>query len=70
MARVCKLCAYVTGAAVLFVVLMSINPVKEQGFTPRPIVPPNPASEEDLRPRQDRDNPVIPKLPSFRGGYI
>ena len=67
MIKVCKVCAYVTGVAILFVVLMSINPVKEQGFTPRPIVPPNPVAEEDLRPHQDRNNPVIPKLPSFRG---
>ena len=43
MIKVCRVCAYITGAAVIFVALMASNPV------------------------QDRDNPVIPRLPSFRG---
>ena len=43
MIKVCKVCAYITGAAVIFVALMASNPV------------------------QDRDNPVIPRMPSFRG---
>ena len=43
MIKVCRVCAYITGAAVLFVALMASNPV------------------------QDRDNPVIPRMPSFRG---
>ena len=43
MIKVCKVCAYITGAAVLFVSLMGSNPV------------------------QNRDNPVIPRMPSFRG---
>ena len=43
MIKVCRVCAYITGAAVIFVALMASNPV------------------------QDRDNPVIPRMPSFRG---
>ena len=43
MIKVCKVCAYITGAAVIFVALMASNPV------------------------QNRDNPIIPRMPSFRG---
>jgi len=43
MIKVCRVCAYITGAAVIFVALMASNPV------------------------QDRDNPIIPRMPSFRG---
>ena len=43
MMKVCKVCAYITGAAVLFVALTASNPV------------------------QNRDNPIIPRMPSFRG---
>jgi len=43
MIRVCKLCAYVTGAAIILVMIMGSNPV------------------------QDRDNPIIPRMPSFKG---
>ena len=43
MIRVCKLCAYVTGAAIILVMIMGSNPV------------------------QDRDNPTIPRMPSFKG---
>ena len=43
MIKVCKVCAYATGAAIVLVMLMASKTV------------------------QDRDNPIIPKLPSFRG---
>ena len=67
MIKVCKVCAYVTGAAIVLVILMASKTVEEQGFTPRPKLPPNAEAAKDLRPHQDRDNPVIPKLPSFKG---
>ena len=64
MNRVCKVCVYITGAAILFVALMASSPVEEQGFTPRPKLPPNPGAVEKA---QDRDSPVIPRLGGFKG---
>jgi hypothetical protein len=64
MIRVCKVCAYVTGAAIILVMLMASKPVEEQGFTPRPKLPPNAGAVEKA---QDRDRPVIPRLSSFKG---
>jgi len=42
MIKICKVCAWITGAAIIGV-LMSSNPI------------------------QNRDNPIIPRMPSFRG---
>ena len=36
MIKVCKVCAYVTGAAVIFVLLMASNPVQDRD---RPVIP-------------------------------
>jgi len=64
MIKVCRVCAYVTGAAIVLVMLMSNNLVEEQGFTPRPKLPPNPGAVEKA---QDRDRPIIPRLGGFKG---
>jgi len=64
MIRMCKVCAYATGAAVIFVMLMASKTVEEQGFTSRPKLPPNAGATEKA---QDRDRPVIPRLGGFKG---
>jgi len=64
MIKVCRVCAYVTGAAIVLVMLMANNPVEEQGFTPRPKLPPNVGATEKA---QDADRPIIPRLGGFKG---
>ena len=64
MIKVCRVCAYVTGAAIVLVMLMASKPVEEQGFTPRPKLPPNAGATEKA---QDSDRPVIPRLGGFKG---
>ena len=64
MIKVCKVCAYATGAAIVLVMLMASKTVEEQGFTPRPKLPPNAGSTEKA---QDRDRPIIPRLGGFKG---
>ena len=64
MIKVCRVCAYVTGAAIVLVMLMASKPVEEQGFTPRPKLPPNAGATEKA---QDADRPIIPRLGGFKG---
>jgi hypothetical protein len=57
-----KTAGIVIGVGILVAVICGF--AYPQGFTPRPKLPP---SAEAVEKAQDRDNPVIPKLPSFKG---
>jgi len=52
------------GSATILIALMSLTSISEQGFTPRPKLPPNVGAIEK---GQDVDRPVIPRLGSFKG---
>ena len=45
MIKVCRVCAYITGAAVLFVALMANNPVQDAD---RPVIPKLPSFRGDI----------------------
>ena len=52
------------GSATILIALMSLTSISEQGFTPRPKLPPNPGATEKA---QDADRPIIPRLGGFKG---